>query len=265
MILRAAHAVQPGRAIVLGAGACEEIPLAELVGRFAEVVVNDVDEQPLRRTVDTLVSGGTERARIDVQIADLSGLTHQALEHIERAIAGAADAPSAIHAMACGLDDVQPSAFPIAGRFDLVVASCVLSQLHFALVHEAAALCEARFPGSADLLQGSDVWKNAVFRTARRMEEKFILDLANLLDQRGQVYLSESAQMCYLQLTRDGRWQTAGTYRMLRTADLSDYVQANFTIVHRGRWEWIVMPPAQVGDTGRMYDVQALVLETGDA
>ena len=150
---------------------------------------------------------------------------------------------------------------PIDGQFELVVASCLLSQLHFQLTHAAAARFAARFPGQADALGGSDTWKKSLYAAARRMEDRFIADLAALVVPRGAIYLSESAQMCYVRLAADGGWQTDGTYRMLRTTDLADYIRGRFAIVERGRWEWVVSPPQAPGDTGRLYDVQALVLQ----
>jgi hypothetical protein len=260
MILRAAEGVAPGRAIVLGAGACEEIPLAELAARFAEVALNDVDQQSLARALDALELNAVDRQKIKIRFADLTGMIQPALGAIQRALATVGDAPRAIDAMSGALDNVVAGEFPITGRYDLVIASCVLSQLHFALVHEAARQFEARFGGQAEALRESDRWKAVVWKIARRMEDKLVVDLTTIVGPGGLVYLAESAQMCYIRLADGGRWQSEGTYRMLRTTDLADYLQGRFTIVERGRWEWVVWPPRKAGDVGRLYDVQALVL-----
>ncbi|MGD9720628.1 MAG: hypothetical protein AB7O59_16505 [Pirellulales bacterium] len=259
-ILRAAQSVEPVRAAILGAGACTEIPLAELAERFGEVVLNDIDERLLREAIAAAELSPTARARLKIVPGDLSGLTQPALAAIGQAISDAADAGTAIDAMAQAVVAAEAAPFPIPGPFDLVVASCVLSQLHFALTHEAAAIFEQRFPGQADTLRTSSAWQAALYATARQIEEKFIANLAERVSDRGLVCLSESAQMCYVQLAPDGSWQTPGTYRMLRTIDLADYVQGHFQVVERGRWEWVVAPPKVPGETGRLYDVQALVL-----
>jgi hypothetical protein len=260
LILRAAEAVAPGRAALLGAGACDEIPLAELVARFAHVTLNDIDEQPLSRAVNSANLDAASRAKVDVRIADLSGITRRLVERIENVLSETADPSSAIEAMSQKLEDQQPGLFPIGGKFDLVIASCVLSQLHFALTHMALARFERRFPGHADVLRESPRWTAALYQVARRMEMRFMDDLAGVLAKGGLVYLSESAQMCYIRLTTSGQWQTEGTYRMLRSKDLSDYLGGEFTIVERARWDWVVMPPSTAGETGRLYDVQALLL-----
>lgn len=264
MILRAAHAATPGRVAVLGAGACEEIPLEKLAERFAEVVLNDVEPQPLQQAVDALDLAVEDRRKLRIEVADLSGVTQPALERIKQALADAGDAAGAMDAMAAALETVEPTAFPIAGPFDLVVASCLLSQLHFGLTHQAAAKFESRFPGTAEQVRQSAAWTSALYEAARHMEERFMAELARLTSGGGVVYLSESVQMCYVQLTPGGQWQTEGTYRMLRTKDLADYVRQRFTILERQRWEWIVAPPTSAGEVGRMYDVQALVLRPRD-
>ena len=263
MILRAAQAAAPGRAAVLGAGACEEIPLAELAARFDEVTLNDVDEQPLRSAVDALDLPEAARGKLRIEMADLSGLTQPALAAIDQLLAVSSGAASAIEAMSAAVRAAEPAEFPITGRRDLVVASCVLSQLHFGLTHQAGARFAARFPDAEERLRASRVWKAALYDTARGMEDRFVGELTKLVTDDGVVYLSESVQMCYVQLGPDGQWQTEGTYRMLRTKDLADYVRGQFAIEQRGRWEWIVDRPAVVGDVGRMYDVQALVLRRG--
>jgi hypothetical protein len=260
MILQAAELVVPGKALVLGAGGCEEIPLAELVARFSSVTLNDIDEAKLRQALCVRDMDTSARAKVDLQIADLSGVTGPAIARIEEVVAANARSTDAIGAMARVLDEQPPGEFPIAGRFELVVASCVLSQLHFRLAQEAAGRFKARFPDCADELDQSDVWKHAVYRLARRMEERLVDEMRGLVADGGLVYLSETVQVCYITLTPDGRWQTEGTFRMLRTQDLADYVQGRLQVLLRGRWEWIVSPPIEAGQTGRLYDVQALVL-----
>ena len=84
-------------------------------------------------------------------------------------------------------------------------------------------------------------------------------DLARLTGPGGLVYLSESAQMCFVEPTTGGKWQSEGTWRMLRSTSLTDYFDARFEVVGRARWDWVVTPPGAT-DRMRWYDVQALVL-----
>jgi hypothetical protein len=259
MILRAAGMVPHRTAAILGGGACEEIPLLELLERFESVTLNDTDPYAIKRAVGNLPAA--LRQRLSLQVADLTGVTQNALELMEHALGQSETEQDAVEQMAAALDRVASGGIPLAGPFDLVVCSCVLSQLHFSLTHEAAARFTGRFPGRDEVLRDSDVWKSALQRAARRMEDRFIESLAALLNSDGLAYLSESAQVCFLQLAPDGRWQTRGTYRMLRTKELADYVRERFEIVGRNRWEWVVNAPQSSSDTGRLFDVQALVLK----
>lgn len=263
MILRAAEAVPPGEVIVLGAGACDEIPLAELVARFRHVTLNDVERERLERALAAARCDAKSREEVDLRIADLTALTEPLVERIEESLSSCDDPVAAIEHMVTIVAEATSGSLPgasLGGKHDLVVASCVLSQLHFGLTHRAGDLFERRFPGKRDSLGGAAPWTTALYQLARRMEARFIDDLVALMADGGLVYLSESVQMCYVELTPAGTWRTEGTYRMLRSADLRDYVDRRLTIVERARWEWVVSPPTAVGQTGRLYDVQAIML-----
>lgn len=260
LILDAAGKVRPGRVVVLGAGNCAEIPLAELVARFEHVTLNDVNGQLLEGAVAAAALDEQARAKVDLHVADLTGVTETLVEKISTALATIEDPQAAVAVMARLVDAEQVAPLPISGQFDLVVASCLLSQLHFDLVHRCAERFASRYPGRGDQLAGSSLWTTAMFGMARRMEAALIDGIAALVAHGGLVYLSESPQMCYIQLTEAGAWETAGTFRMLRSAEIDDYVDERFAIVTRRRWHWVVAPPQQPGQVGRLFDVQALVL-----
>lgn len=259
MISAAAASAPQGRALVLGAGACTEIPLAELAARFDHVTLCDVDSAAMQQGVAEARLDAAQRTKIQLKALDLTGLTEPLLAEIE-ALPQCEASAELIDRMAALLDVAAPAPLPIEGRYDLIVASCVLSQLHFGLTHGSAALFLECFPDETSALEQSSRWTAALEGVARRMEEALLSEMLRLLAQQGQIYLSESVQMCFLEAHPSGQWQTEGTYRMLRTTDLADYLDARFVILARERWEWIVWPPTAAGDTGRLFDVQAVVL-----
>ena len=261
LIRAAAEEVQAGRAVVLGAGNCAEIPLAELAARFEHLTLNDVDGKLLDQAIEAAGLDEAARAKIEVRVADLTGVTDPILEKIDGVLSAISDVDTAIERMATIVDEEPVANMPIEGQFDLVVASCVLSQLHFGLVRRSGERFEQRFTGQIERLRQSPRWTTALYQMARRMEARFIDGVAALSAQDGLIYLSESPQMCSIKLTADGRWETEGTYRMLRTQDLTDYVDRRFAIVAHGRWHWVASPPQQVGQVGRLFDVQAMVLK----
>jgi hypothetical protein len=260
LIQAAAETVEPRRAIVLGAGGCAEIPLAALAARFDEIIVNDVDEKLLAQGLEAAGLAAASRAKIRAHLADLTGVTETLLAKIAATLARADNATAALELMARLVDEQPVGGASFEGKYDLVVASCVLSQLHFGLLHRAADLFEERFPGELETLRSSIHWTKALFDMARRMESRLIDDLADLLAEGGLIYLSESAQMCYVKLTDDDRWETEGTYRMLRSQDITDYLDRRFAAIAHGRWQWVGSPPEKVGQVGRLFDVQAVVL-----
>jgi SAM-dependent methyltransferase len=251
-----------GRVLVLGAGRCMEIPLPALAEQFAAVTLGDVDADAMQQGVDAAGLSTTQRAKVSLLCVDVTGVTRAALEQIER-LPPATDPAAFVDAMAQVLDATVPLPLPLAGRYELVVASCLLSQLHFSLAHGAREQFAQRFPQAVGVLAGSPRWATALASMARRMEERLLDELLRVLAPTGRIYLSESVQVAFITWHPGGQWQTEGTYRMLRSQDLADYLDARFAVEARDRWEWVVPPPQHAGLPGRLFDVQAVVLRAG--
>lgn len=269
----ASKAPQGGRAIVLGAGRCDEIPLDLLVERFFEVRLVDADRAALDEGLRAAALSVEAANRVTLEIADLTGLTDTLLE---RAKFLANEAPSfdawlervielttELRPWPLTLGDGLPSA--VTPRFDLVVASCVLCQLHVSAQVCMSALVAQRFTrAEADQFHQSPRWSEALAMLAERMERTFVDSLAKLVAPEGRIYLSDTVQVCFVQGTREGDWATDGTYRMTRTTDLADYLDERFAIERLGEWPWVFRSPAKPGDTGRVYRVQGLLLTLAD-
>ncbi len=155
MISAAAAAVPPGRAVVLGAGRADEIPLAELVARFGQVTLNDVELAPMGHAMAAAKIDQTSRQKVITHVGDLTGITAALLAKIG-AVVDAGTEPGAVIEQMAALVAAHGAAgmFP-AGKFDLVVASCVLSQLHVGLVHGAREAFSKRFPNDVQALDAA--------------------------------------------------------------------------------------------------------------
>jgi hypothetical protein len=237
LILRAADQVLPRRAIVLGAGSCREIPLPELVARFEHVTLNDIRPDGVEGAAAQI--DPASREKLAIHIADLTGLVDPLVAKIRQRLGECVDPKSAFDAMAESLETVPLGSVSDAGQFDLVIASCVLSQLHYALTHRSDVLLEQRFPGQVEQLHNSPRWTVSLRQVARRMKAIFLDGLVGLTADRGSIYLSDSMQLCHVHLTPLGRWKTGQTYRMLRSANLEHFLDDRFTVVERARWEWV--------------------------
>jgi hypothetical protein len=266
LILQAAASVELGRVIVLGAGRCQEIPLAELLGRFRHVTLNDLDDSLLRAALAEPGLDPERAAAVERLVADLTG----SVDRFAHALAASLEpsgltAPAAVERLAETAAAWQPPVLNLGRRYDLVIASCVLCQLHVAASARALALFEARFPGRGPLLRRSALWTGALYALARRMEDVFIDGLHGLVAPGGRIYLSDTVRCCFIQATAEGPWITDGAYRMTRTPDLADYLDARFSIEHRAQWHWVVGPPQDPGQVGKLFEVQGMVVSVAEA
>jgi hypothetical protein len=256
LILRAAEHAVAGRAVVLGAGACREIPLAELIARFDHITLNDINPEGVERAAAQIDPAG--RKKLAIQIADLTGVVDPVVARIRQRLSECVDPRSAFDAMAESLE-ASPS-FSAMGQFNLVIASCVLSQLHYALTHRSDVLLEQTYPGHVEQLRNSPHWAAGLRQLSRRMKATFLDGLVESTVPGGFVYLSDSVQLCNVHLTSSGRWKTGRTYRTVRSARLEDVLDDRLKVVERARWEWVGTPPGASTLTGRVYEVQALLL-----
>ncbi len=152
-----------GAAIVLGAGRCREIPLTWLAERFERVVLVDLDRAALNEGVAAARLPVELRSKLELRIDDLSGLTG-ALERPWRdALAAAVNPADATERIAAAADAAGAAAQPpdiaalAGGPFDLVVASCLLSQLHAPAAMAAERLFAERFAADLPVLREAPI------------------------------------------------------------------------------------------------------------
>ncbi|SIO62442.1 hypothetical protein SAMN05444166_7048 [Singulisphaera sp. GP187] len=256
MIQLASEQVEPGAAIILGAGPCQEIPLPALTERFASVTLNDWNESSLEQ-----VAVSPERSsKVLRLVADLTGVTTQFLEQVTESLATTDDPEQAIEKISALADAVTPQVFSTGQSYDLVVASCVLCQLHLEACNQALALFGATFPQQVQQFRASTRWVQAMYGLARRMERAFIETVHGLVASKGRIYLSETIQGCFIHLNPEGHWMTDGMYRMTHTLELSDYLDARFHVEEFGKWVWVMPPSSELGFVGRLYKVQGFIL-----
>jgi hypothetical protein len=256
-IARAAGEACGGSALVLGAGPCLDIPLSELLLQFYRVVLNDFDAGLLNQALDSLPADA-RRERIELAVCDLTA-PDELLAKVEAILANASDPETALEQLTTAISAFKARPAAIPGIYDLVVASCLLSQLHVMTVQNILASFRQRFGRDVEGLAAAPAWKAALYDLARRMEHKFIDQLAVWLKPEGRCYLSETVQLCYVDLAADGSWETEGSYRMTKSLDLTDYLDERFRVINQGRWQRLDSPPT-ANAQGRLYDVHALLV-----
>lgn len=258
MIQLAAQLVTPRRALVLGAEASPEVPVAALAARFEGVVLLDQDASagPGSEPVESDSRSGSTLLR---RYADLTGVTGPFLDQVDRILA-TADPDAAVESIAALADATNPVVFRLDSRFDLVVASGVLYKLHTEAANRTLERFTARFPAHLPRFRESPRWFQAMHGLARRMETALVDSLLDLVEPQGRIFLSECIQGCFLHRAPGDQCLTDGMYRMTRTLELSDYFDARFRVVERGRWVWLIPPGPEPGQIGRLFKVQGLIL-----
>ena len=208
MILAAAEQVLPEQAIVLGAGLCQEIPLRELVLRFRRITMNDLDKTLLEQAVKNANLTAEQVGKLDMQVTDLTGAADLFVQEAAQCLEKIAEPNAAMGRLAEVAEAIRPTVLEDAAKYDLVIASCVLCQLHVASYNRVVRLFAAKFPGHERELGQSQPWSQAVYNCARRMEAAFMTGLHRLVTPNGRIYLSDTVQVAFVHGTPNGQWAT---------------------------------------------------------
>lgn len=259
LIQVAAEGLPPqGRVIVLGPGDCRELPLGWLAQRCSSLTL--VDRQPAGAEAVVAALRPQTSCAWEVRADDLIGVNDAFLAETDARLAAHPDADSAAQSLLELVGATQPDAYVDAsGPYDLVVASCVFSQVANSLTQGLVARISERFPNDAARWNAAPAWTEALFALSERAELAFLRSVAGLTAPGGRVFLSETVQGCFIHPHPEGGWQTEGTYRMTRRPHVADYVPGRFSIVRQGAWPWVAMQPTPAS-AGRLFQVEGLVL-----
>ncbi|MEZ4435806.1 MAG: hypothetical protein R3F65_25700 [bacterium] len=254
----AAHGLRPGRACVLGAGACTDIPLRALAAQFERVALYDLDAESLRAALATLEPDA--RARVTARVTDITGFAAPLLDRADACLAAATDPDAAIDALTALARDARVG--PTEGtlpRSELVVASCVLSQLAISTLRTIERRFVHRFDDpDAARLRGARGWVEATIGLVHALQRAFVRDLARMVAPGGRLYLSATTHVAQVTATADDRWSTPGAYRMTPDARLAASLGPDWSVLFEARWPWVAAPPGIA--PGVVYAVDALVL-----
>jgi hypothetical protein len=119
--------------VVLGAGHAFDLPLLELAKRFERLVLVDIDAQALAETVNGVFKDPGLRARVEQRILDVTGMNGALVARLEALLAesgSAAELHDRLERLCQGYRlATPPRLLPPGERADLMVSSCVLSQV----------------------------------------------------------------------------------------------------------------------------------------
>ncbi len=270
-LVRAALAARPPETarsvVVLGAGACTEIPLAELARAADEVTLVDLDLPAMQRARDELAAA-TLQKRVRLLERDLSG---SASAHLDRLLRGqvweklAAQGADAVFSAAahcldqCIVPDPPPIDGLAQGEYGLAISALVMTQLFSYPLLDVLDLAQRAAPQWLGEQERHHGYQEAAQAFRARVIRAHLRLLRSLVDRGGLVVLL--ADIRGFAFTTPGTDRDAAHRRAISLVPRAffDLLRENFTIRDERRWEWISDLPAN-DRPGRGYEVAGYML-----
>lgn len=276
--LAARAAAAPKRVVVLGAGACTEIPLERLVRAAGAVTLVDVDVAGMGRARAELPAA--LRERVEVVRADVTGGVSETLAAelasqpwADLIALGGPRSLAPIEAAAgclerCRVLDPPEVPYLEPGTFGMGVSSLVLTQLFRLPLLDVLDTLLAVAGEVADLRDTVARYRQAATDFSRRVALAHLSLIATLLAPGGSAAFATD-EVGYLLPARSSSHSGEGreSLPMLPPEVLAipDDLTSRFAVAgHVRRWEWLATPPtAQL--PGRLYTVAGAVLRRATA
>jgi hypothetical protein len=269
--------------IVLGAGACTEIPLERLARASAHVLLVDLDVAGMAQALDELPA--TVRDRVDLLQADLTGGVSEALAAELRAAPfadlnlldqgrGMAPVEAAAGCLErCAVPNPPMPAGLQPGGYDLVVSDFILTQLYSLPLLDVIDTLTAYAPAVVDLRETLTRYEDAANDFRRRVALAH-LALVRYLLAPGGVALLLSDQAGELLPPKTGphardpieRLETLQESALAIPADLErDFTLRDYALAGPlRRWRWLISAPG-AERPGRRYDAFGVLLRAKGA
>jgi hypothetical protein len=238
-------------AVILGAGHAFDLPLVELAKAFEKLVLVDIDADALEATVAGVLKDPGLRARTELRPLDLTGVNGQLVRRIDEAVASAADAAEArdrLEAL-CWTYRLAPPPrlLPPDERADLLVSSCVLSQVSWPQRVYARRIYERRFSSLPSPLERR--WARHFTYLELRLQQDHLTSLAGVTEQ---VALTCDVVSYPTALDAAGTERKTGqTIPTLGVPSLLERVPQLFMVEGHARWEWGFSKATRAGNGSR--------------
>ncbi|HXU83804.1 MAG TPA: hypothetical protein VN914_20560 [Polyangia bacterium] len=255
----AARTTEKNLAVVLGAGAAFDLPLVELARRFDKLVLVDIDAQAMEQTIAGVFKDPGLRAKVEARAVDLTGINRALVERLESVLSGPGTAAEVFDRIErlCQLYRLAepPRLLPAGERADLLVSSCVLTQLAWPQRIFAERLYEKRFTPVRGPLEQR--WARAFSELELRVQQDHLTALSGVAEV---VAFTSDVVSQVTALDASGTERTSGhTIYALGVPSLLERIPKLFqTDAHR-TWEWPRYRATPKGQGSRMT-VEGVVL-----
>ena len=255
--------------LVLGAGACTEIPLAELARDSDEVVLADYDLASMQQGRDELTSPAL-RKRIRLLGCDISGRVSAKLNRLieqqpwDKLVSQGAQVvfDAAAHCLEqCHVPDPPEIDGLYAAEFGVVASSLVLSQLFSYPLLDMLDHVQHIAPAYLGEQERHRRYQEAAQNFRIRIIQGHLHLLHELLDVGGiVVLLSDVRGFVFEVFGTENDTQHRRTLPIVPRS-LSELVRESFNVMEERHWEWITDLPEE-GKLGRGYEVVGYVLSS---
>jgi hypothetical protein len=248
-------------AVVLGAGQVFDLPIRELGQAFSRLIFVDIDRTALEATVASLPDDGT-RARVETVVMDVTGINQTLVRRVDALLAGAPSACEAEKALAEMAQSyrlqARPPLVPGGERADLLVSSCLVSQVAWSQQRYARAAYARRFGAPPSTTAWTKAWRGF----ERGVQQDHIDALPALAEV---AVLTSDVAMHATALDATGTPRRAGAPELpLQAATLRERVTPPATVEAHATWAWeLRQPDARRHLPGLSCDVEALRLRLG--
>lgn len=251
-------------ALVLGAGACTEVPLADLARDADEVVLVDLDLTSLQQARDELSSPAL-RKRVRPLTGDITGgvsaqlnrlLAQQSWNTLLPQGARAVFDAAAFCLEECPVPDPPYLEELDEGEFGVVISSFVLSQLFSYPLLDALDFIQRLAPHMLGEQERHRRYQDAAQSFRTRIIQAHLHLLRSLLDTDGlAVLLTDLRGFVF----NDPEAEDRRTIPLVPRT-FPELVEQNFTIGEQAQWEWITDLPEKE-KLGRGYEVVGYLLK----
>ena len=253
--------------LVLGAGACTEIPLLELTRGSDEVVLADLDLASMQQAARELPTPAL-RKRLRLVQCDITGGVsanlHRLLEKQSWNLLVSRGAQAVFDAAAecleqCLIPDPPELESLGAGEFGLVVSSLVLSQLISYPLLDILDRVQSIAPELLGEQERHRRYQQAASAFRQRVIQAHLHLLQKLVEKDGIIiFISDVRGFVFNVYGTDHDREHRRTMPLVPRT-LPDLIRDYFTVVEENQWEWLTDLPTH-GRLGRGYDVAGYIL-----
>lgn len=269
LILHGLQQRQPGTSpavLVLGAGACTEVPLLELARAADEVVLADFDLAAIQLAQDEL-SSPTLRKRVSLQQCDISGGVSASLNWLIEQQPWKELVPQGARAIfdaaaqcleRCPVPDPPEIQSLGVHEFGLVISSLVLTQLFSYPLLDILDHIQRIAPDYLTEQERHRRYSQATQEFRVRIIQAHLHLLRELVDIGGIIVLLSDVRGFVFDIHSGNDKQHRRTLPLVPRT-LPDLVRENFAVLEEAHWEWISDLPGK-DKLGRGYEVVGYVL-----